>query len=318
MAQCYCGGFAHTIFQDEEAPPQLAKQLRIGFFAQQHDLAAAGCRPDIEHDQEFSSYFWGAMMGRSRAGAPVANCDLNGDGKISFSEAYAYTVAASETIDIPLRASDVLLNTYSQLGKSSNTTTDAGETEGKADSQTPPEQVPDLLALSGTISSLLSHAAPADRQIATALCEILEFKTDDDVADVIRALRESQRRSRRRGPQRRASSGRRELLAEIGEKWPDLADRGKWRDSPLVKDQSQTELFQEISALPSYQRFEQRRAAREEATHTAQQQELRQVKLRRLINTLENIVRAANLTKVASDEVVARYTQMKHFEDEGF
>ena len=45
MAQCYCGGFGHTIFSDLDETKGLAPQLRAGFFAQQHNLPAAGCRP---------------------------------------------------------------------------------------------------------------------------------------------------------------------------------------------------------------------------------------------------------------------------------
>src|SRR5690606_2207650 len=64
MAQCYCGGFAHTIFRNAQSDDGLSGRLRVGFFAQQHDLPAAGCRPDIENDEEYSSFFWGAFVQR--------------------------------------------------------------------------------------------------------------------------------------------------------------------------------------------------------------------------------------------------------------
>src|SRR5581483_8697783 len=115
MAQCYCGGFAHAIFKGLDEAKGLVPQLRAGFFAQQHNLPAAGCRPDIEHDEEFSSYFWGALAGRSRNGVPIEGCDLDGNGAVSFAEAYAHAVIAGETIDIPLRTSEVLLRSYSRL-----------------------------------------------------------------------------------------------------------------------------------------------------------------------------------------------------------
>ena len=44
MAQCYCGGFADTIYEKGDAEKGFAKNLRCGFFAQRHDLPAAGCR----------------------------------------------------------------------------------------------------------------------------------------------------------------------------------------------------------------------------------------------------------------------------------
>ncbi len=115
MAQCYCGGFADAIFDGGDKKNGLSQRLQAGFFAQQHNLPAAGCRPDIENDEEFSSYFWGAMVGRSRTGEPFLGVDENRDGKVSFAEAYAFTVISSRTIDIPLRASDRLLRVYSRL-----------------------------------------------------------------------------------------------------------------------------------------------------------------------------------------------------------
>ncbi len=42
MAQCYCGGFAHTLFEGGDANVGLSKNVRSGFFAQRHDLPAAG------------------------------------------------------------------------------------------------------------------------------------------------------------------------------------------------------------------------------------------------------------------------------------
>ena len=57
MAQCFCGGFAHVIFDGADRSDGLSDHVRTGFFAQQHNLAAAGCRPDIDNDQEYSSFF---------------------------------------------------------------------------------------------------------------------------------------------------------------------------------------------------------------------------------------------------------------------
>ena len=76
MAQCYCGGFGHTIFNELGQEKGLAPQPRAGFFAQRHDLPAAGCRSDISNDEEFSSYFCGAIAGRSRTGIPITDAHL--------------------------------------------------------------------------------------------------------------------------------------------------------------------------------------------------------------------------------------------------
>ncbi len=115
MAQCYCGGFARMVFQDLRPSQNIATPLRIGFFAQQHDRAAAGCRPDISNDREFSSYFWGALVGQTRNGDPLVGSDIDGDGRVTFAEAYAVALVACDTIDVPLRTSDVLLRQYSWI-----------------------------------------------------------------------------------------------------------------------------------------------------------------------------------------------------------
>ena len=84
MAQCYCGGFANTIFEAGDDDEGFAKNIRCGFFAQQADLPAAGCRPDVENDEEYSSYFWGAFFGTSRTGKAVGRVDCNDDGHVSL------------------------------------------------------------------------------------------------------------------------------------------------------------------------------------------------------------------------------------------
>jgi hypothetical protein len=154
MAQCYCGGFSRTIFDGLDAKQGLSAHERVGFFAQQHDLPAAGCRPDIEHDQEFSSYFWGAIAGRSRVGKPIEGCDLDNNGVVSFSEAYAYAFWAGETIDIPLKTSDVFLRSYSRLKDES--------------------------PMTGTLQSFVDQARPASAQIVKKLSQVLGFTLRDE------------------------------------------------------------------------------------------------------------------------------------------
>ncbi len=70
MVQCYAGGFAHTIFEQADANKGLSSHARCGFFAQQHDRAAAGCTPDAgEADyEEYSSYFWARWPANRAAG----------------------------------------------------------------------------------------------------------------------------------------------------------------------------------------------------------------------------------------------------------
>ena len=329
MAQCYCGGFAHAIFDDLNEANGLAPQLRVGFFAQQHNLMAAGCRPDIDNDDEFSSYFWGAIVGRSRTGVPIEGVDIDKNGVVSLAEAYAHAVTASRTIDIPLRTSDVLLRKYSRMsndaaGASTGADAKAIDKDSGADakSTTPaatdePRPQPNLSSLSGPLHGFVDRGRPVSERIVTALSKELGFALQDDVTAVVAAYNEHRKSGRNpgRGNRRRNGSGRRELLQEITEKWPELGDARKWEDSPLLRVDNQEQLLADLKELPSWKTYEQRRRQVEETGDQAERHELREVKFRRLINTLEVIVLEKNLPLVATPEVVERYRKMMALEE---
>jgi hypothetical protein len=332
MAQCYCGGFAHTIFREFDESKGLAPHLRAGFFAQQHDLPAAGCRPDIEHDEEFSSYFWGALAGRSRNGIPIEGCDIDGDGSVSFAEAYAYAVVAGETIDIPLRTSEVLLRSYSRLtadkkeqpadasamqqANENNCPQKADREKATAkDSPQTSREPPALATLSGALQSFVDRGRPASGRIVTQLAKTLNFTLQDDVSSVLKAYDELRGNGRPGGRGRRQGSGRRDLLREVAEKWPELADERRWIESPLLKPGNQEKLLAELQKLPSWAAYNERSQQFETAGREAEQRELRTVKFRRLINALETIVLEQNLPQVAAPEIVARYRQMLALEE---
>lgn len=309
MAQCYCGGFGDAIFKELDEDAGLAPQQRVGFFAQQHNLPAAGCRPDIEHDEEFSSYFWGAIAGRTRNGVPIEDADVNGDGVVSFAEAYAHAVIAGETIDIPLRTTEVLLRAYSRFPDD----TDLAAAEA-ASTPAEGEQKPALTAMRGKLADLVAGDNSVNAHIVAQIAKNNGITMQADVAEVRRLYEEARRA--RRGPNRqRTSSGRRELLAEIGKEWPELADPRAWRDSELLKPENQKQLMADIEKLPAWKTYEERQKQLAEASKAAEKAELRSVKLRRLLNTLEVIVLAKNLPLVAQQDVVQRYEQMIQLEN---
>jgi len=308
MAQCYCGGFGDTIFKDLDEDAGLAPQQRVGFFAQQHDLPAAGCRPDIEHDEEFSSYFWGAIAGRTRNGVPIEGADVDRNGIVSFAEAYAHAVIAGETIDIPLRTSEVLLRAYSRFSEEVH---DAAEDENGAEAEG--KNQPTLTRLQGKLKDLVASDTSVNAHIVTQLAKTNGMTMQTDIAEVRKAYDDMRRARRNNRP--RTSSGRRELLAEIGKEWPELADPRKWRESELLRAENQKQLLADIEQLPAWKTYDERRRQTAQASESAEQAELRSVKLRRLLNTLEVVVLAKNLPAVAEAEIVERYQQMLRLED---
>ena len=287
MAQCYCGGFGHTIFNELDESKGLAPQIRTGFFAQQHNLPAAGCRPDISNDAEFSSYFWGAIAGRSRTGVPIEGCDIDHNGVVSFAEAYAHAVIDSPTIDIPLTTSEVLLRTYSRKGTAAvqgpspqpeakpDPATSTLEPEKTSDADSKPTVPPggkdqpqqDLASMTGTLQSLADQGRPASSRIVTSLAKSLGFSLQDDVATVVMAYDEHRKNTRTpgRNSRGRAGSGRRKLLEEIAEKWPELGDEKHWPESSLLKAENQEQLLADLKQLPGWKAYDERPKQRQES-----------------------------------------------------
>jgi hypothetical protein len=295
MAQCYCGGFSHVIFDKCDSTNGLSSRLRCGFFAQRHDLPAAGCRPDISNDAEYSSYFWGALAGRSRNGQPINNVDLDNDGRVSLVEAHAYAVITSETIDIPLRASEALLRASSRVGEE--------------------EEDASLVSLQSTVASLLVDATPTDRAIVLALTEALNVSLDQSVAQVVElasAPRSPVPRGRRgmRGYRGRAQALRDEML----ERWPKL-DEMKSVEDVSGFDIALEGVWQEIQGWETYVAFREARLARADSKEAVQQEELKQVKTRRLVHTLESMILERNLPLVADSAVLDRYQAMLRIEE---
>jgi hypothetical protein len=296
MAQCYCGGFSHTIFEQADAQQPIAEGLRCGFFAQRHDLPAAGCRPDISNDREYSSYFWGALAGQSRAGNMIEGVDRDGDGSVSLAEAHIYAVVASETIDIPLRASDALLRVYSQTPQS--------------DSQ--------LCNLTGPIAELLQRAEFVDAAIASSLLSALEISPDTTIEQLQDRIAESRPNRRRGGRGRTSMQGYRNSLGKLKDelltRWPEfekMESIGQCAEMGV----SLEDIEQEITTWKTFQDFQEMVQSREQQEQARQQAELNQVKLKRLMHTLETIVLSQNLQASATPEIVQRYRTMLDLEN---
>lgn len=324
MAQCYCGGFSHTLFTGGNGENGPSKHLRVGFFAQQHNLQAAGCRPDVKNDEEFSSYFWGAMVGSSRSGKPMTDADLNKDRQVSFDEAYAHAVITSETIDIPLRSSDVLLRTYSKIpnykfysnrvlpSRTPSSTTSESEliaaTENEPSINQECHTDESILCMNMTIDELIDKATPSNAYIVQKLCEALDVELDSPAEEVANLLgrRGSGSGFSRQG---RRSSGRRELLADIHERWPELAEED-WTKSSLLKTENETQFLEEVQKLETFEAYERRKKDIEESTTKSKLAEMQRIRARRLLETLECIALAHNLKRTASEEIAKLYARM--------
>lgn len=175
MVQCYSGGFANIIFKDGDPRKGLSKHYRAGFFATVHDRVAAGCTPDIREKnyREYSTRFWEALCGESRMGKKTISPDYNKDGKTSLNEAHAYVIIHSETIDIPVKTSDIFLrHTVSFNFDQNSSKVEIKKRILPADVNQTSEKV---LNLSDSIGTFLKFATPSSQAIITSLAKKLRL-----------------------------------------------------------------------------------------------------------------------------------------------
>ncbi len=324
MAQCYCGGFANSIFEGGEPNNGLASAVRVGFFAQRFDLPAAGCRPDIENDEEYSSYFWGSFMGRSRTGKQAEGVDCDQNGRISLAEAHAFAVRASQTIDIPLKSSDILLRHYSRIGGYESTRIkDSPSSDDRADSEL------GLEYFTGTLQDVANLGTPVERLTLESLAKQLELSMALSVTEVFQqnlaqgqVFQESRMGTRRRGPggpggqagRGGRNSRMRTLQKEIVESWPDLSDPVQWPYLDWLQGQEGDSILGELKQLPSFEAYAKGQADRQTSRDKAAAAESRDVRFKRLVHTMESIVLARNLPRMATPEVVERFQAMTALE----
>ncbi len=309
MVQCYSGGFAQTIFNGADAERGLAPHARFGFFAQVHDRPAAGCTPDIDQAdyQEYSSFFWAALAGRTRSGAPITSADYDKDGAVSFAEAHAYAVLESDTIDVPVRTTDVLLRTFSERG--SDNADKKSEHDGTKAT---------LLKLAGPLAGLLDKARPEERAILAGLSKRLAL--EDPTIESLRTKVEQHEKEIKAAADRLASAKRTTRRArdraqqDLYDTWPELRKPYSPLAVDLLSKQSE-EFVRRVERLPSY--IALREALVREAAIDKEHLDLerQRAKVERLLRTAENIVLAANLSQVASPEIVARHERLRRLEE---
>ncbi len=323
MAQCYCGGFADMIYTQGDPQQGFSQQLRVGFFAQRYDLPAAGCRPETENDEEYSSYFWGALVGRSRTGKPTSNVDCDQNQRISLAESHAYAVLASETIDIPLRTSDAMLRRYSRLKDVHSQTTRSGtgdeDSEGDLDGTLSAKEINEagvdpLLGFTGTIYEVAGRGRPEETRAIIGLAEKLGLAIStplEEVAETYKKLREG--RSSMRGPPNRRGRGpsyRRQMQEAVIAKWPELEEPDDWAESELLATGMDLVFLEQLKALPEYAAYRRGTDERRKARDESFAKELQEVKYRRLIHQLETVLLAQNLPLVAEPSIIRRYHAM--------
>lgn len=280
MVQCYTGGFSHLMFREGDPKKGLSPQRRVGFFATVHDRPAAGCTPEVDETNyvEYSTYFWSAISGVDRAGNPIPEPDYDGDGRVSFEEAHAYTILSADTIDLPVKTSGEYLNIESKFGDAK---------DGLLDNDEP-------------YSLVLKFASPVQWKVLEDLSKKLNLNGENRLVDAYEKTKTERRR--RRTPTKESVSVRRRIAADVKKKWPELANLMNPKAISLVTTE-QDEFVRVIETHRDYNRYRQL-VAKEKAAPDAQQT---RVQYERFLRVADNVVLAENLRRMNRPAKLAEY-----------
>jgi hypothetical protein len=115
MAQCYSGAFAGLIYDD----PQTATGFqgnRCGFMSEAADRLAEGCGLSLEETEfrDYTTYFFAALAGRTRAGEPIEPraVDRDRNGVVSYHESHFYALLNAHSSDLSRSTSEQYLEDW--------------------------------------------------------------------------------------------------------------------------------------------------------------------------------------------------------------
>ena len=286
MVQCYTGGFARFIYDKADPENGLAKQPRCGFFATVHDRVAAGCTADVDETSyvEYSTYFWEALAGHTRTGQSIVRPDYDGDGKVSFAEAHAYTVLSADTIDLPLTTSSEFLSVESKFQD---------------------DEHPELLPKDAPYDTIHELATPAERAVLDGLSKRLDLTGEGRIAAAQRESRQF-RRGRSRGgdqsPRRRAARLRNTIVDDLKKRWPELANVLNPEAIELLTTRSQA--F--VAAVEGHPRYKEYRDQLDLAAREPDPRK-RRVKFERFVRTAQDVILRENLKRLNDEKRLAQY-----------
>jgi len=299
MVQCFGGGFADVIYDGADPGKGLSSRNRCGFFATLPTRYAAGCTSDVDEEnyKEYSTYFWAALYGKTRSGEKVPPPDFDSDGKVSLAEAHAYALIHSDTIDISMKTSDVFLRKYSSY-----------RAPGGAD----------LLPADADYDRLLAAAMPADKAVLEGLSAALVLEGPDRVrgaraeADKLALQRKTIERRMASLRDARNQLGR-NLQAHLKSRWPELGNPLHPQAAKILAEQAD-EVVRWIESAPAFKDFDAKGQEIDRLDDQSTDLERKWVKYQRFIRTAESVALAANLPKVAKQEVLDRYKTLVELE----
>lgn len=340
MTQCYSGGFARTIFHDADPKRGLGRGKRCGFFSQRYDRPSTGCTPLVDEStyRDYGTYFWEAIGGKSRIGDDVDDCDFDEDGKVSFAEAHCHALITAESMDVPVRTSDVLVRKFSRLGVVDEEEETKSESPGgllgalfgggqkqKAEKETADEATDgeergggeELLTNQASIKQCLAMAFAEEAAVIQTLREELELEPETTLEQV----HQRAKRLKKKMVETEATMSQNWLLqfgytteirSAVSREYPELnQDSFHPLMFSILNDAEQAKKFiqfiNDYTVTDAYHEAVKKSDKLEEKSLRA---ESRFAKASRLDRTMESILLRANLPKIASPDRLKSFETM--------
>ncbi len=329
MVQCYSGGFANFIFREGDSKKGLHPQVRAGFFATVHDRVAAGCTPDIreENYQEYSTHFWEALCGESRIGKKIQKPDFNGDGSTSLTEAHAYVVIHSNTIDIPIKTSDVFLRRFSSfdppkeedaLNKIIKNAKDllSGTDSNSSKREDSPN---DWIFRKDPISKILLSASPESKAIIQTLAQRLSIQDEEVFEKAENKIKEIKKRREELAKAKREKEEEKKKLknkikTRLLKEWPELGNIQHPAVDLLKQPEGSSKIITLANQDNEWSDYKKRRDESAQIENKRFKLEKTQVLAMRLTHEIENVVLRVALPKINSPDIIERYTLIEELE----
>jgi hypothetical protein len=341
MVQCYSGGFANIIFKEGDPKKGLSEYPRAGFFATVKDRVAAGCTPDIREKNyhEYSTRFWEGLCGESRVGKKVKKPDFDKDGKTTLAEAHAYVILRSDTIDTPIKTSDVFLRHFSALTppkdmnkKDSNKTSSSGSKTTSLLEKLPQKKKNEdtqksnschsddlFCSVSNELKQLLRGADKESKFVINGLSRRLGLKSPsrhEETKKLIESLKKKRSTLSEQKKKHDEERGKikRTLALKLRKKWPELKNFHHPTITSLYRKPKSDEVKKIVDTNGSWTRYKELSEKSKKLESERFRLEKKEVLARRLIRELETIVLVRNLPLINPPHVIGSYEKLKALE----
>ena len=316
MVQCYSGGFAQIIFKDGSSEKGLSDKPRAGFFATTHNRVAAGCTPDVRESdyREYSTQFWEALCGTTRTGDKVQKPDYDGDGRTSMSEAHAYVIIHSDTIDLPVKTSEIWLRTIFSPGFGEKKSTEKKDASGKLS-----ELAEKIFSEEGWLGKILKNpleskismeelmnmAEPEERAILGELSRSLDLNGTHAFPELKRKI-DSFKKAKDEAAKKKKDSLtetnkiKESIKTRIRKRYPELNNPFHPIVTKILKGSERENFLKLLHHKQEWNKFQQRQRKTEELEAQRFLFEKKEVKAIRLNRAMENVLLSTQLEETGT------------------